>query len=81
MLFRSLVFSFFRADDLAAVLLAILPAALRAGDFLCAAMRLAAREVGFFLAIEVLPFRYEERVAQNHALVGGPRCACTAPIA
>jgi len=34
-------------------------------DFFCALLRLAAREVGFFLAIEDLPFRYRERVAQN----------------
>jgi hypothetical protein len=32
-------------------------AALRAGDFLCAAVRAAARDVGFFQAIDVLPFR------------------------
>ena len=44
----------FRDVDLAAVLLAAL---LRAGDFFCAAVRAAARDVGFFLAIDVLPFR------------------------
>jgi hypothetical protein len=44
----------FRAVDLAPVLLATL---LRAGDFFCAAVRVAARDVGFFLAIDVLPFR------------------------
>jgi hypothetical protein len=43
-------------------------AALRAGDFFCAAVRLAARVVGFFLAIGVLPFRYQERVAHFKAL-------------
>jgi hypothetical protein len=31
-------------------------AVLRAGDFFCAAVRLAARDVGFRLAIDVLPF-------------------------
>jgi hypothetical protein len=44
----------FRAVDLAAVLLATL---LRAGDFFRAAVRLAARDVGFCLAIDVLPSR------------------------
>jgi hypothetical protein len=65
---RALAFSFLRAEDLAAVLLAGLLAGftiLRAGDFFCAALRLAAGMVGFFLAIDVLPFGDEERVAQN----------------
>src|ERR1700677_3614323 len=65
---RPFAFSFFRAEDLAAVLLAGLLAVLlmflRADDFFCAALRLAARAVGFCLAIDVLPFGYEERVAQ-----------------
>src|ERR1700722_10452781 len=58
-----LLFSFLRAVDLAA--------ALRAGDFFCAAVLAAARAVGlldfrlgFFLAIDVLPFRYPKRLAQ-----------------
>ena len=45
---------FFRAVGLATVLLA---AAFRAGDFFNAAALAAAREVGFFLAIAMLPFR------------------------
>src|SRR5260370_24526741 len=49
---RSLALICFRAVDLAAVL--------RAGDFFCAAVRAAARGVGFFvgsfLAIHLLPF-------------------------
>jgi hypothetical protein len=58
---RPLLASFFRADGLAADFLA---AALRAGDFFCAAPRLAARAlgffVGFFLAIDVLPLLISE---------------------
>src|ERR1700737_426119 len=57
---RSLALIVFRAVDL----VADLAAALRAGDFFCAAVRLAARDVGFCLAIDVLPFRYEERLAR-----------------
>jgi hypothetical protein len=46
----------FRAVDL--------PAVLRGGDFFCAAVRTAARDVGFFLAIDVLPYRVQgERLA------------------
>src|SRR4030088_2326626 len=44
---RSLALIAFRAVDLAAVL--------RAGDFFCAAVRAAARDVGFCLAIRCLP--------------------------
>jgi hypothetical protein len=47
-----LAFSFFRAEGLAAGL----PADLRAGDFFSAAAFAAARDFGFFLAIDVLPF-------------------------
>jgi hypothetical protein len=54
---RSLALMVFRALDLAAVLLAML---LR-GDFFCAAVRAAARYVGFCLAIDVLPFRVVEK--------------------
>jgi len=43
----------FRAADLAAVFPA---AALRAGDFFCAAVRAAVRDVGFCVALDVLPF-------------------------
>jgi hypothetical protein len=43
----------FRAVDLAAVLLAVL----RAGDFFDAAVFAAARDFGFCLAIDALPFR------------------------
>src|ERR1700733_12486568 len=64
---RAFDFSFFRAEDLAAVLTAVLVVALRAGDFFRAVVRLAAREVGFFLAIGVLPFRYRERLAHFKA--------------
>src|SRR5258706_16471775 len=45
---RALVLSLFRAVDLAGVL--------RGGDFFCAAVRTAARDVGFCLAFDVLPF-------------------------
>jgi hypothetical protein len=45
-----------RAADLAAVL--------RAGDFFCAAVFAVARDVGFFLAIGVLPSRDGEGLAQ-----------------
>src|ERR1700681_4834166 len=58
---RPLALSFFRAVGLAAVLLATV---LRGGDFFCAAMRPAAREVGFCLAIGVLPFRCGKTLAQ-----------------
>ena len=44
----------FRDADFAAVLRVAL---LRGGDFFCAAVRAAARDVGFCLAIDVLPFR------------------------
>src|ERR1700722_6762596 len=72
---RAFDFNFLRAEDLAAVLVAVLPAlllaifpaVLRTGDFFCAAPRLAAREVGFFLAMDELPFRYEQRVAHLKA--------------
>jgi hypothetical protein len=37
-------------------LLARLSAVLRAGDFFCAAVRVAALDFGFCLAIDVLPF-------------------------
>src|SRR6478609_10278977 len=46
---RSLALMIFRAVDLLAVL--------RGGDFFCAAVRAAARDVGFCLAIDVLPYR------------------------
>jgi hypothetical protein len=45
---RALALIVFRDVDLAAVL--------REGDFFCAAVRAAARDVGFCLAIDVLPF-------------------------
>jgi hypothetical protein len=48
----------FRDVGLAAVLRAML---LPAGDFFCAAVRAAAREVGFCLAIDVLPFRSTQK--------------------
>src|SRR6476660_4789417 len=44
---RSLALMVFRAVDL--------PAVLRGGDFFSAAVRTAARDVGFFLAIDLLP--------------------------
>jgi hypothetical protein len=50
---RPLDLSFFRAVDLAAVLLTTV---LRVDDFFCAALRPAGRDAGFFLAIGVLPF-------------------------
>jgi hypothetical protein len=55
-----LALSFFRAAGFAAVLLA---AAFRAGDFFCAAVRLAARDLGFCLAIECSLSVYRERLA------------------
>src|ERR1700712_3950213 len=70
---RPLLASFFRADDLTAaltafVLAALALAALRAGVFFCEVGRLAGRDddflVGFFLAINVLPFRNRKGLAQ-----------------
>src|ERR1700736_160201 len=62
---RPLDLTDFRVVDLATVLRGgVLRAEiLRAGDFFCAAVRAAARDVGFCLAIGVLPFG-SERVAQ-----------------
>src|ERR1700689_3634086 len=69
---RPLLASFFRADGLAAVLAALRAPAFRAGDFFCAAVRLAARAgffvsffAGFFLAIDVLPSLMGIRIARN----------------
>src|SRR3982074_3010459 len=59
---RALSLMVFRAVDLAAVL--------RAGDFFCAAVRLAARDVGFCLAIDVLPSRFEGRGYHKSQFVG-----------
>src|ERR1700753_2619280 len=64
---RPLLASFLRADGLAAVLAALRATDLRAGDFFCAVLRLAARAVffvGFFSAIDVLPFPGSERLAR-----------------
>src|ERR1700722_20314080 len=62
---RSLALTVFRAVDLAAILRV---AALRTGDFFCAVVRPAARAVGFFvgffLAIDVLPFGWWENVSK-----------------
>ena len=62
---RVLVLRSFAVIDLRAVDLA---AALRVDDFFWAAVRMAARAVGFFvgffLAIDGLPFRYPERLAR-----------------
>src|SRR3981081_353242 len=52
---RALALICFRAVDLAVLLATVLLATvLRAGDFFCAAVRAAARDVGFFLAIPCL---------------------------
>ena len=58
---RSLALICFRDVDLAAVLLATL---LRAGDFFCAAVRTAARDVGFCLAIPCLPDSGRARLSE-----------------
>src|SRR5882762_2664836 len=68
---RPLALSFFRAVVLAVVLAGFLPAALRAGDFFCAPVRLAALDFGFCLAIDVLPFWYRGKtLAQIAPFVG-----------
>jgi hypothetical protein len=61
---RPFAFSFFRAEDLAAVLRA---AVLRAGDFFWAGLRLAERDFGFCLAIDVLPLMLRENVSTDRA--------------
>src|ERR1700688_3614077 len=69
---RALVLRSFALIDLRAVDLA---AALRAGDFFWAAVLAAARAVGFFvgffLAIDVLPYRLSEKVSTNGTSWGG----------
>src|ERR1700688_3240913 len=71
---RPLDLSFLRAVGLAAVLPAAL---LRAGDFFCWALRLAARDVGFFfLAIDVLPFLSRGKTLAQIALRRVGKAAC-----
>src|ERR1700675_5116704 len=75
---RPLDLSFLRAVGLAAVLPAAL---LRAGDFFCWALRLAARDVGFFfLAIDVLPFWSRGKTLAQIAARRVGKAACPPPL-
>jgi hypothetical protein len=58
---RGFVIGVARAYDFSGLRDVDLAAGLRAGDFFCAAVRAAALDAGFCLAISCLPFRFARK--------------------